>query len=78
MIIIQLLISIDGECREERIKEINTDVNNTKQDWDNFKKYLDLYFNRLSKLPDFPVITREQKYPYIHTHLCREQMGLGP
>jgi hypothetical protein len=78
MIIIQLLLSIDGECREERIKEISTDDNNTKQDWDNFKKYLDLYFNRLSKLPDFPVITCEQKYPYIHAQLCHKQMGLGP
>lgn len=78
MIIIQLLILIDGACRQEKIKEINVKDNDTRQNWNNFKKYLDAYFNHLSKLPDFPVIIEEQKYPYIHIHFCHIKMGLGP
>jgi hypothetical protein len=78
MLIIQLLISINGECKQEQIKEMNANENNVKQNWDNFRKYLDAYFNQLSKLPDFPVITHELKYPYIHIHFCHIKMGLGP
>jgi hypothetical protein len=73
-----LLISINGECRYEKIKEIKNNDNNIKQDWVSFKKYLDEYFNQLSKLPDSTMIIRELKYPYIHNHFCNIQIGLGP
>ena len=78
MIIIQLLISIDGEYKQVQIKEINVSKNNEKQNWENFRKYLEAYFNQLSKLPDFPMIVEELKYPYIHIYFCNIQMGLGP
>ena len=77
MIIIQLLISIEGACKQEQIKEININ-NNTKQNWDSFKKYLNAYFNQLSKLPKSTMIIEELKYPYIHNHFCHIKMGLGP
>lgn len=78
ILIIQLLISINGECKQEQIKEMNANENNVKQNWENFRKYLDAYFNQLSKLPDSTMIIEELKYPYIHICFCNIQMGLGP
>lgn len=78
MVIIQLLISINGECEHKKIKEIKNNDNNIKQDWVSFQKYLDEYFNQLSKLPDSTMIKSELKYPYIHNHFCHVQIGLGP
>jgi hypothetical protein len=73
-----LLISIKGECKQEKIKEISNNDYNTKQNWDSFKKYLDSYFNQLSRLPNSTMIVEELKYPYIHNHFCHIQIGLGP
>jgi len=78
MVIIRLLLSINGACKEERIEEIKNNDNNTKNNWVSFKKYLDEYFNQLSKIPDSVMITHELKYPYIHNHFCHIQIGLGP
>ena len=78
ILLVELIITTQGEYIEEQIKEIDVNLNNNKQKWNNFNKHLDNYLLQLSKLKASPIITEEMKYPYLHTLLCKTRMGLGP
>jgi hypothetical protein len=75
---VRLIISLDEECKQEQINQIDTSVDDKIDKWNKFDKYSTRYLELIEKIPNGPVILKKYQYHYIHTILCKNNTGLGP